>query len=42
MTCGFYYFFIGKRHRIDDYEITNVFNMLDVLLTNMNYTAIQT
>ena len=42
MTCGFYYFFISKGHRIDGYEITNVFNMLDVLLTNMNYTAIQT
>ena len=47
MTCGicatnFYYFFIVKIFSIDNYEMTNVFNMLDYLLTNINYTAIQT
>ena len=34
----FYYFFISPKFSIDNYEMTNVFNMLDFL----NYTAIET
>ena len=41
MLPTFYYFFIGKPYSIDNYEKTNFFNMLDYLLTNVNYTAIQ-
>ena len=35
-------FFIGKLYSIDNHETTNVFNMLDYLLANTNYTARQT
>ena len=33
----FYCFFIGKTYSIDNYEMTNVFNMLYHLFTNINY-----
>ena len=47
MPCGIcgkniYYFVIGKTYRIDNYEMTNVFYMFGHLLTNINYTAVQT
>ena len=34
-------FFIGQAYSIDSYEMTNVFNMRDNLLTNINYTVAQ-
>ena len=34
-------FFIGQAYSIDNYEMTNVFNMLDYLLTNVNYLVAQ-
>ena len=34
--------YIGKTYSIENYEMSNIFNMLDHLLTNINYTAIQT
>ena len=43
MICGIYaikicyYFFIGKIYSIDNYEMTNIFNMLDYLSANINY-----
>ena len=48
MTCeicatkSFIIFFIYETYSIDNYKLTNVFNMLDHLLTNINYTAMQT
>ena len=33
---------IDKTYSIDNYKITNCFDMLDHLLTNTNYTATQT
>ena len=36
-----YYIFIGKTYTIDNYQMTNVFNMLDHLLTNIIYISIQ-
>ena len=46
MTCGIcannIFFFIGKLYSIDNHETTNVFNILDYLLANTNYTARQT
>ena len=36
----FNYFFISKTYSIDGCEMTNVFNMLDHLLTNMIYAVI--
>ena len=30
-----YYFFIGKTYSIDNYEMTNVLNMLDHVSTNI-------
>ena len=42
MPPKFYYSFIGKTCCFNNYEMTNVFNMLDDLLTIINYTAIQT
>lgn len=38
----FYYFFIDKICSINNYEMANVFKMLDHLLKNINYTVIQT
>ena len=35
----FYYLFNDKTFNIDDYEMTNIFKMLDHLLTNMIYIA---
>ena len=32
-------FFIGQAYSIDDYEMTNVFSMLDNPLKNINYTV---
>ena len=37
MTCGI----CAKELLIFFHEMTNVFNMFDFLLTNINYTAIQ-
>ena len=34
--------FIDQAYRIDNYEMTNVFNMLGNLLRNINYTVAQT
>ena len=48
MICGIcaikilLFFFIRKKYNIDEFEMTNVFNMLNHLLTNMNYIVIQT
>lgn len=33
---------MDKTYSDDDFEMTNIFNMPDHLLTNINYTAIQT
>ena len=33
---------MDKTYSGDDFEMTNIFNMPDHLLTNINYTAIQT
>ena len=35
-------FFIGETYSIDNYEMTNVFDILEYLLTNIINTAIQT
>ena len=32
---------MDKTYSDDDFEMTNIFNMPDHLLTNINYTAIQ-
>ena len=32
----------GKSYSIDNYVMANVFNMLDHLLININYTVMQT
>ena len=37
----FFHFFFDKTYSVDNYEMTNVFNILDHLLTNINDTAIQ-
>ena len=42
MPPKFYYSFIGKTCCFNNYEMKNVFNMLDDLLTIINYTAMQT
>ena len=42
MTCGICATKKLVRHSIDEYEMTNVFNMLDHLLANMIYTVTQT
>ena len=34
-VCATKVFFIDKTYSFDDYEMTNVFNMLDDLFTNM-------
>ena len=39
---NFITFFICKTYSINNYEMTNVFNMLDHLLTNINHAAKQT
>ena len=38
----FYYFFIRKTYSFNNYEITDVYNGLDHLLTNIKYTDLQT
>ena len=40
----FIMFFIGKTYGIDNYnyKMTNVFNILDLLLTIIKYTTVQT
>ena len=42
MTCGICATKKLVRHSVDEYEMTNVFNMLDLLLANMIYTVTQT
>ena len=41
-TLQFYNFSLGKTFIIDNYQMTNVLNMLDSLLKNINQTAKQT
>ena len=43
MPPKFYQFFISKTYiTINNYEMTNAFYMLNHLLTNIYYTAMQT